>query len=276
MEGWMAEFYIYADESGKMSSKADYISLCGYISHVSEWQRFSLEWNNCRFRWGVPAVHMNRIMFPERKEDEWLDIRKKWGRDWEAKRDLMLDDFAATIRNAHLVCIGAAVDAKHFRSLPESEFKKEAKDPVYLAFHTLVMRGIEKTETVDKCSPISIVVDDGDEEYSIGCIKLLNSLKQHPSPKFQKVRDRIDGMCFGNDRSYPGLQAADMVAYEARRLLVERIKDPKAEPSKLYESLTLLLIHQPGLYTPAILDQLERGTLEAIREGKEDDEKPGI
>lgn len=269
-EELMAEFYLYADESGKTSSKADYVSFCGYIAHVSEWQRFSLEWNNCRFRWGIPTVHMARIMAPDNKDDEWRKIKNQWGADWEAKRDLMLDDLAATVRNAHLVCVGVATDAKHFRSMPDSDFKRECRDPVFMAFHHLVMRSIERASIIDDRSPISIVIDDGDEEYAIGCYKLLNTLKQHPHPVFKKVRDRIDGMCFGNDRSYPGIQAADMVAYEARRLLVDRIKDPKAEPSKLLHSLTLMGIHQPGVYTAALLDELASNTNEAIKKLRED------
>jgi hypothetical protein len=37
-------FHVYADDSGKSESeKCDYTSLCGYIAHVSEWERFGLE-----------------------------------------------------------------------------------------------------------------------------------------------------------------------------------------------------------------------------------------
>jgi hypothetical protein len=47
-----------------------------------------------------------------------------------------------------------------------------------------------------------------------------------------------------------------MIAYETRRLMVERMKDPNAPPSELFKSLTLYLIHQPRLYTPSVLDEL--------------------
>jgi hypothetical protein len=249
----MAFFHIYGDDSGKLAM-SDYTSFCGYVAHISEWQRFSLEWNNCRLRWGVPAVHMARIMFPEKKDDDWRKTKDKWGVDWETKRDLMLQDFAATIRNAQVVCVGAVVDAKHFRLLAErnAKFKEMHKDPIHLSFHTLVMRGIEKTETIDKCSAISICVDD-DPKWSMALYEQLNGLKQN----FPKVRERVHSMCFLNDVSYPGLQASDMISYEARRLMVKKIENPEISGSELYDSLTLLQIHQPKFYGPAALDALE-------------------
>jgi len=113
------------------------------------------------------------------------------------------------------------------------------------------MRGIEKTEIVDKCSPLSIVVDD-DPEFAMGCYDYVNQLKR----EFPKVRERVHSVCFVNDESYSGVQAADMLAWEARRLMVERKKDPKTPMSELYQALTLYGTHQPHLYTAEVLDAL--------------------
>jgi hypothetical protein len=272
-EDFLAVFYIYADESGK-PQKDDYTSLCGYVAHEAEWARFLLEWQAVRMKWQIPPVHMARIMFPERKDDEWLKVRKAWGKDWEFKRDMMLQELAMTVRGAALVAIGAVVDAKHFRALADSEFKREAKDPLFLALHTVVMRAIEATEVIDRCSPIGLIIDD-DRENSIECYRRLNNLKDHPHLMFAKVRERIRSMTFANDDYYPGLQAADMLAYESRRYMVSRIDNPEAEPSELLMLLTTLFIHQPRLYTPAILDQLEKGTLKMLEDerAKEKDDK---
>lgn len=258
-EGRVAVFYIYADDSGKLENQRNrYTTLCGYVAHASEWERFSLEWNNCRFRWGVPPVHMSPIMYPDR-DAEWLQIQAQWGQNWARKRELMLEDFAATVRNAHLVCVGAVVDAAHYRSLANTEFKR-GTSPLGFAFHQLVMRGIEKTEIIDSHSPISLVIDD-DRESSMKCYEMLNNLKQ----TFPKVRDRIRGISFVDDKCYPGIQASDMIAYESRLFMEARAKDPDAKPSELFGSLTMLGIHLPLLYTPQILDQLEHNTLEELK-----------
>jgi len=243
----MATFYIYGDESGKMRSGSDYTSFCGYIAHVSEWERFGLEWRNCRFRWQVPPVHMARIMFPDNKDDEWRKVKESWGKLWEKKREMMLGDFAATIRSAQIACVGAVVDANHFRLLAEKDpsFKELHKDPIHMAFHTFLMRAIAKTEIIDKHSPIGVVVDE-DPEFSMKVYEQLNGLKR----TFPKVQERVHAVSFVNDVTYPGIQAADMIAYEARRYMVERIAKPDAEPSELYLALTTYLIHQPSFYGP--------------------------
>src|SRR6266853_187457 len=192
---------------------------------------------------------MARIMSPDNKDDKWRKVKENWGKTWEKKRELMLRDFAATVSSAQIACIGAVVDSRHFRFLAEQDslFADLYKDPIHLSFHTFVMRGIEKTEVIDKHSSIGIVVDE-DPEFSMGCYEQLNGLKQ----TFPKVQERIHAVSFVNDESYPGIQAADIVSYESRRSMVERITKPDAEPSELYRSLTLYGTHQPHFYTPAV------------------------
>src|SRR5438445_957505 len=156
----MAVFHIYADDSGKFETlKCEYTSLCGYIAHSSEWNRFQQEWNNCLFRWQVPPIHMRRIYYPE-EDPDWKRVKDAWGASWEVKRDDMLGEFSGLVRVANMVCVGAVVDAAHYRSLPDSPLKREYQDSLSLAFHQLVMRGMEKTEVIDSHSTIGIVIDD--------------------------------------------------------------------------------------------------------------------
>jgi len=244
-------FYIYGDDSGKFKNQGDdYTSLCGYVGHISEWARFGLEWNNCRTRWQVPPIHMREIMFGKRR---WQEVRARWGTEWEAKRRDMLIDFASIVKDSSLACVGAVVDAAHYRGLPQSEFKEGMPDSVHLAFHMLVMRGIEKTEITDNCSPVGIVIDDDKDSYQF-CYQVLDALKD----KFEKVR-RVKSISFANDDFFPGLQASDMIAYEARKLMQNsQGKQPESVEGipELYSLLTFFGIHQPKRYTPEVLDRL--------------------
>src|SRR5437667_11968998 len=92
-EDWVAAFHIYADASGKLS-KSDYTPFCGFVGHVSEWSTVTQEWDNCRFKWQVPPIHMAKIEKPER-DAEWLKIQTQWGNDWQSRKNAMLEDFAA-------------------------------------------------------------------------------------------------------------------------------------------------------------------------------------
>jgi hypothetical protein len=76
----VANFYLYADESGKFNRKSEYTSFCGFIAPDLEWWRFGQDWDHCRFSWGVPAVHMAEISDPDRKPDsEWAKVKKALG-----------------------------------------------------------------------------------------------------------------------------------------------------------------------------------------------------
>lgn len=266
----MALFHLYADDSGKFDAeKCEYTALCGYVAHSSEWQRVQLEWENLRLRWQVPPIHMRRINFPD-EDSDWKAVKSEWGESWQLKRGDMLMEFAQLIGRSSLACVGAVVDAKHYRSLSPSPLKEQYPDSVALAFHQLVMRGIEKIETIDDRSPISLVIDD-DRDTSLRCHQMLNYLKR----VFPKVRERVVGICYVNDKAYPGIQAADMIAYESRRLMVNRVTDPLSEETDLYRFLTFLGVHQPKMYTPDFLDELQERSLNRDEAGGEGERRPG-
>ncbi len=231
----MADFYLYCDESGKLGN-SPYTAFCGYVSHITEWQRFSLEWANCRHAWQVPPIHMAEIMFPDRKaKSEWAEVKTRWGKDWEAKREAMLTEFSTLIARSHIVCVGNVVDAAHFDTMPDSKFKRDMKNPLYLSFYHTVRNALDTLENHGVGGQtLSIVVDD-DQDYSLQCYALLNAMR-NAFP--EEVGKRVDAMCFARDIAYPGVQAADMIAYESRSLMIQRVNSGKQEPSDLFGRLT--------------------------------------
>lgn len=266
----MAVFHMYGDESGKLSGNAERTSFCGYVAHISQWQVFANFWNDCRMKWGVPPIHMSRIRFPDSKEDEWKKVKQDWGTAWEKKREFLLRELSQIVFDSRIVCVGAVVDSKHFRTLCDIDptFRKMYRDPVHLAFHTFVMRGIDRTEVIDKYSPIGIVIDN-DKEFAMKCYEQLETLKELAAhdPRFTRVKERVHAISFVNDNSYPGVQAADMIAYEARSAMVERIKDP-AYTSEFYDNLTFGRTNQPQYFTAEVLDMLHADMKEKIANGE--------
>lgn len=250
---FMGVFYLYADESGKFNRKSEYTSFCGFVAPDLEWWRFGQEWEACRFGWEVPAVHMADIAHPENSE-AWLKVKQRWGNTWDKRKDDMLMSFGKLVYTANLVCVGSTIDAAHYEKMPDTDYKRDMKDPLYLAFYNLVRNAIDKLDNLHTEHTLSVVIDD-DQQSSENYYNLLGAMrKQFP----KEVSERISALGFGNDVAYPGLQAADMLAYESRRLMVERKKDPNAPPSSLYGTLTKLGLHQPTLYTPFFLDILNK------------------
>lgn len=211
-----------------------------------------MEWNNCRFGWGVPPIHMRCVMEPERDTTgEWTRVRREWGSAWEEKRAEMLKQLATVLLGSNVACVGAVADAAHFRKMPDSKWKKSMQNPLFLCFHSLLMDSLDKIDTISTSLPVSIIVDD-DPQYAMKCYEAVNSMKSQLS----KMRERLVAVTFGDDRQYPGLQMADMIAFEARTLMVKRLTEPKAEPSALYIALTKKCIHQPKFWNAECLDRL--------------------
>jgi hypothetical protein len=260
---WVAVYHIYGDESGKLRGNADRTSFCGYVGHVGMWDAFGEMWKDCRFKWQVPPIHMSRMMFPDSKNDAWKKVKDDWGTQWEGLRDQLLRELAEIVFQSRIICVGAVVDAAHFRTIcaTDAHFKALHRDPVHMAFHTFVMRGIDRVETVDKFSPIGVVVDN-DAEFAMKVYEQFESLKH----TFPKVRERVHAISFVTDDSYPGVQAADMIAYEARRVMVERMTNPQYT-SELYDKLTFGRFYQPRYYTPEVLDELREELKKGIADG---------
>jgi hypothetical protein len=129
------------------------------------------------------------------------------------------------------------------------------RNPVFLGFHHLLMDSLDKIDRVDTISSVSIIVDD-DEKYSIECYRLLQQLRV----TFPRIRNRIVAMAFGNDKAYPGLQMADMMAYYARVQMTNRPKNEELSPFHSYiqvtKKLTKELLHQPKFWSSELLDRV--------------------
>lgn len=267
---FVAFFYIYVDESGKLSGKSDYTSLCGFVGHSQEWHRFAMEWNSTRFKWQVPPLHMGQIMSPSPRDAKWKAKREEWGDLWENKRDAMLSEFGQIIRTAGIICVGSVVDANAYREIRQKIAGGDADlilhfdDSNVFGFHNIIMRSLEKIEVVDKHNPVGIIVDD-DAQTVKGYYDLLENLRTHTQEGFAKVRERVHGISFCKDESYPGLQAADMMAFEARKFMVSKMSDESAEPSELYLAITHFGMNQPQLYTSAMLYKIASGTAAAMK-----------
>jgi hypothetical protein len=250
----MGVFYLYADESGKFK-KSEITSFCGFVAPDLEWWRFAQEWDSCRFTWGVPAIHMAHITDPDRDESgEWGKVKKAWGNTWELRKKDMLLAFARVIRGANLVCVGNSVDAVHYEKMPETDYKRDMRDPLYLSFYNMVRNAIDKLDCLHTSHTLSVVIDD-DQQSSENYYNLLGAMrKQFP----KDVSDRISELAFGNDVAYPGLQAADMIAYESRGLMILRKQNPTTPPSPIYALMTKDGLHQPTMFTPEFLDILNK------------------
>jgi hypothetical protein len=266
----MAMFHIYVDESGKLNSKDGYTSLCGYLAHADDWESFSRMWQRCCLRWKVPPLHMSKIMKPDGpdiayKPNAWDDVRSTWGRDWEKNRNDMLEEFARIVASLPLVAIGAVVDTTAYKELRAKGCLVAERDPNVFSFHRVIMEGLRSIKDVNQLGTLSIIVDD-DPDNAWGYYDLAKGLRNHPDKEtFACVSERLHGLCFGDDKAYPGLQAADILSWVSRRFMVDKKNDEDHLPSGLLRLLTFDGLHQPRVYTREKLMTLSENTKEALK-----------
>lgn len=212
---WMAQVYIYGDESGKFHN-SDVVSMCGYVGQRDDWQRLSQMWAQRRQNRMLPPIHMSQMFSPQPKH-AWKQFRKKYSEEeWANARRGILNEFSGLISSGNIYAVGAVVDAKHFRSMPNSEFKDFYHDPVFLGFYALLFSAVKRISNVDRLGSIGFIVDD-DCETAPEFYQRLTQLRAMPHEICREVSERVDAITFARDEAYPGVQAADMLAYEARR-----------------------------------------------------------
>lgn len=244
----MAHVHLFCDESGKIP-KSDYVSFCGFLGNGDQWEALRTEWSSLRVKRAVPPIHVSVMKRPE-KDEQWSIMKRRWGTEYDERCELLLDEFALLIKQAELICVGATVDCRPFKcgNLPRLK-ARIYDDPHYLAFQWTVLRALERIEWGDSDALLGLLLDD-DYEKAMHCYGLLRSLKtQNP-----ECKKRISGICFCSDDKYPGVQAADMIAYESRNLMLHN----EPEPSQRFRLLTQNLAHQPHIFNEKGLLLLER------------------
>ncbi|MGD0798227.1 MAG: DUF3800 domain-containing protein [Acidobacteriaceae bacterium] len=274
-------FALYLDESGK-THKGDFTSLCGYVATMDEWARFSLDWDNLRFKWQVPPIHMARIMYPDKKDDLWKRKYESTPRDmWDSWRDTMLGEFGQLVLNANSVCVGSVVDAEAYRRIRETpNMRLVNEDSNVYTLQNAIMNALDKIETVDRNPSVSIIIDDDHETAKNYYDSLLNLrtmidnplLPLEQRPRFERIKRCVHSLAFCNDAFFPPLQAADMISYEARRFKVEQKIGVDVEPSDRYALLTRGGLAQPQFYTEAVLEKIARDVALKAKEAESPDD----
>jgi hypothetical protein len=242
----MAAVQFHCDESGKFKN-SEYVSFCGFLGNGDQWGKFVAAWRAARILHHTPPIHVSAMLHPSEKNG-WLTLSQKHGDKWPDKRQELLKEFATIIEQHKLVCFGTVIDAVAFKSLGLPILQERTTgDPHYLAVETTMVGALEKVLWGDSNATMGIVMDD-DEEKAIPCYALYRMVRQH----HPKAKERYSGICFASDDLYPGIQAADMLSHESRRLMVEA-----APPSELFKKLTCNGEHQPILLNAERLQQWE-------------------
>ena len=193
----------FFDDSGTESQKDHrHVVLAGYIGPDETWGQFFHSWRHLLLRHGIPAVHMK----------SWLKTAKE--KEWStAQRNDVLAEFIELIQKSKLIGFGVGVDADFWRALP-ADRRKAFGSAQEFCCQRILRLVIDRIDASNLNDDISLIFDQ-DFEFARPRLRLLEHLyKTDP-----RIRGRVTQISFASSRVFYQLQAADILAWHARRHL---------------------------------------------------------
>lgn len=214
----------YFDKSGKFKDHA-VISFCGLVSHNRDWDDLQIEWDSLLLRHGIASLHMSGGALNYKRS-----LSSKSPALGKPERINVIRQFIAAIKKHIEVAVIAVVDVAGYRSLPE-HYKNEigGDDPYFWAFSS-AMAGTLAAINAIPGSKVNVVCDD-EEKYFIQCYKLLTRFKLREPI----LKDKFVSISAADDREFPQLQAADLLAYIARCEAGRKFLDKDYDFTELFD-----------------------------------------
>ena len=206
----MAIFHSYCDESGKQGDSPfpTFSALCLPCLNL---QAFDKDWEQELRIIGKPYLHMAKA---SRLSQNYGNIPRN---QTAKERIAALSPFAECIKKHFEVGVMMAMETKAFKVLTPTARQALGKisDPYHLSF----MRGtLHLVRYIQPDDRLSMICDD-DLETALDCYGYYRQVR-HSWPEAQQ---KLISLSFSDDKYFPALQAADMLAFlfrcEARRML---------------------------------------------------------
>ena len=227
----MMAMIAYFDEGGKPESKP-VVSLAAVVGYGLKWYRFDVDWRN-QLRLYKAPIHptLNERWF------HMTDFESPQCKDYQWKHEKRIKFISCLARMTKAAIVFGAVHSFLVSDwnevvVPNIENPSERKKAWYLFPLQSVLEDIVRFVRVPNRETIACVFDENKE--------VSHAAKEHYADlKAVHQWDHIFGSAT-YDRSplYPGLQAADMLAFEGRLFVQNETIDNRARPiRKLLESL---------------------------------------
>lgn len=227
----------FFDDSGKEGDHTSpYPCLAGYIAHESYWWDFVRDWKHLLLRHGIEAVHMKEIAGIAQKKG-WTGIQ----------RNDILSEFVQVIKKNRLIGFGVGVDAACWRKL-EPKRRKAFGNAQEFCFQRIVRCVVDRMDEAKEQESVALIFDR-DMEFSRPRLGLFEHLLKGD----RRVGARIASIAFADSKRFVQLQAADLLAWETRKELINRAG--KSESTPRYNDLMQSLPYIDPDYTGEFWDE---------------------
>jgi hypothetical protein len=250
---------LYADESGRWSRVGtDYVGMGAVDATGPTWHVFNSRWTAALKKHDAPYLHMKEFIGSNTAFKGWTEDQRRG----------LLGDLLGCLNGLQIYMFAAVLKCKDFEELP-SEEREGLVDPYFCVFQDCLF-GIGLAGYIGMPGEKVDVVYSQQDEFSKRFKELFDTWK----------RTTTDGanlgvLSFQSMVGVPGLQLADLVAYEMMHYYYLREFKPHLKARYPFQKLCE---HQIGLnagmfkYTPAWkLKMRSRGSWQAVQEVMWDD-----
>ena len=202
----------YFDDSGKFNDPQETaVVVAGGIAEVEQWVGFDLEWKRTLDKFNVSEFHMSHLAHFKGEYTGWA----------ENKRKGFLRALCQIVDKYIRKPIGGLVPKDAFQSLSPERRAQWMNDPYFVCLQDAMrLAGNMAHELFVPAESVHIICDQqpGFEAKANRVYRACQKQLEHG--------DRLVQFGFGDSKDYPGLQLADLIAYEALHV-VRDILDPK-------------------------------------------------
>jgi hypothetical protein len=201
----LTRYMSFVDESGHgKDPNQRHLCLAGLLATEHAWKKFDVEWRMiCAAAALTKPFHMKD--FAARRGDfaAWK----------EEQRQQLLLGLISTIRRARAIPIGSVVSIEGFNALPP-QARRGFRDPHFLAFQSLTYHIAVAAGMHMEPGPVTMVYAHHPEHSGgLGNTGQLWEAVREYTPWIAMF---MESYLSGQQSEYPGLQAADLWAYELR------------------------------------------------------------
>jgi hypothetical protein len=247
----------YIDDSG-WDGKSPVFVLAGYIANAEQWERFSDDWQTV-----LDLNQPRSIKYLKMKEACRLGDRNSQFFQWSGRdRDERLKQLIFAINRHVQHGIISVIPIEPYVRLFKGMFNPSALDrPYFLSFFGIMARLLRLTRQLSLDDRIEFVFDtQGNESVALLTVEYEKFIALAP-PELQGLSGGPP--TFRKDEEARPLQAADMIAWHARRYYYDLYsgKDPTKEPSNVFFAHMCNLTHD---VVDVWTEEKLRGAAEAV------------
>ena len=197
---------IYIDESGH-ASQGDVFVLAGLGGTARQWDGFAHEWNHVLTSAGL-SEPFHAVEFEGAREqfEQFRDRRDEWRRIHDSLTDAIIGH--------KLTMMAASVPLPVWRQMDEDSRRKN--DPYLLATEGIVSAVARDGELTTGGDLDLAFYFEKRKDTAAAAERMFGAIRSHP---LVQKRERLTSFEFG-DKTWPQLQAADLVAYESRKRIL--------------------------------------------------------